>query len=158
MTVFVRPVAILLLAATVQAAQPPTPATQPARPPDRPPTGEPQPLPVPEPVREGDSARPGRDRPSQSPEAGDPTLRTLTLTGCLERAGTRAWRLRPIEGDDATVTEDVRLGGAVDDLRAHVGQRVELRGTYEQATPARQPATFAVDRIRVVGGACRSGR
>lgn len=155
MTVILRSLGIVMLAGAVY-AQPPTPATQPARPPDRPPAGEPQPLPPPEPDLGGARDRGVRDRPRQTPEGGDPELATLSLSGCLERAGDRAWRLRPIEADQATVTESVRLGGDVEALRAHVGQRVELRGTYEQATPAREPATFAVDRIRVLGGTCRS--
>ncbi|BCS35151.1 hypothetical protein TBR22_A43780 [Luteitalea sp. TBR-22] len=157
MTGILQPLAVLTLAAVIH-AQPPTPATQPVRPPDRPPAGEPQPLPTPEPDLGGARERGMRDRPRSTPEAGDPELGRLTLTGCLERAGSRAWRLRPIEGDEATVTEEVRLGGDVESLRAHVGQRVELRGTYEQATPASRPATFAVDRLTVVGGACRSPR
>ena len=118
-----------LALATSLGAQQPTPATQPVRPPDRPPSGEPAPpLRAPEP----DSRRPAErgSGDGESREAGEPEAGTLTLKGCLQRvASPQAFRLHPVEGDDATVTEDVRLGGDVEQLRDHVGRIVEVRGT-----------------------------
>ena len=149
-----------VLLTTTLHAQPQTPATQPARPPDRPPTGEPtpRPLPLPEPEREGtrerDDERPLSDR--TTPEAGDVESSTLTLRGCLERINAKAFRLRDAKNNDATVTEDVRLEGAVDDLRPLVGRVVEVRGTYEQGTPATTDPYFSVTRVREVSARCEA--
>lgn len=146
------------LLTTSLAAQPPTPATQPARPPDRPPTGEPaRPLPAPEPDLGG--ARDDEDRPLNrrpTPEAGDPETSELTLKGCLERVNARAYRLRQSPGDDGTVADDVQLQGAIEQLRPLVGRVVEVRGTYEQATPATTDAYFSVARVRQVTGTCEA--
>ena len=140
--------------ATTLAAQQPTPATQPVRPPDRPPAGEPSPpvLPRPDPDRGGDDERPFPARPT--PEDGDPEVGTVTLKGCVERVNAKAFRLRGVKGDEATVTEDVRLEGAIEDLRANVGRMVEVRGTYEQGTPSTTDAFFSVSRVRQIPGEC----
>jgi hypothetical protein len=145
----------VLLATTLHAQQP-TPATQPVRPPDRPPAGEPSPptLPLPAPERGGgdDDERPLTGR--STPEAGDPEQSTVVLKGCLERVDAKAFRLRGTRGNDATVTEDVRLEGAVDLLRANVGKLVEVRGTYEQGTPATTDPFFSVTRVKPLAGEC----
>ena len=66
-----------------------------------------------------------------------------------------AFRLHPVEADDASVTTDVRLGGDVDQLGEHVGRIVEVRGTYVQDTPVTTtPASFSVDRIKALTGTC----
>lgn len=147
-----------VLLTTTLHAQAPTPATQPARPPDRPPTGEPSPpaLPLPAPDRGGDDERPFPPRPT--PESGDPEMATLTLKGCLERVDGKAFRLRDVKGDDATVTKDVRVQGALDELRDHVGSVVELRGTFQQDTPASTEAFFNVTRVRKLADTCSSGQ
>ena len=144
-----------LALATTLGAQQPTPATQPVRPPDRPPSGEPQPpLRAPEPTL-GDRTKrgsgDGESRPADEPAAG-----TLTLKGCLQRtASPPAFRLHRIEGDDASVTADVRLGGDVEQLRDHVGRIVEVRGTYVQETPATTtPQSFSVTRVKPLTGTC----
>jgi hypothetical protein len=144
-----------LALATSLGAQQPSPATQPVRPPDRPPSGEPQP-----PVRApdpdlGDRTRQGSGD-GESRKADEPAPGTLTLKGCLQRAGTPAvYRLHPVEGDDATVTADVRLGGDIEQLRDYVGRIVEARGAYEQATPvATTPASFSVSRVKALSGTC----
>lgn len=142
-------------------AQPPTPATQPARPADRPPTGEPStPLPAPEPDLGGARDRDrGDDRSLNrrpNPEGGDANVSELTLTGCLERVNPKAFRLRQIAGRDDTVTEDVRLQGALDQLRPMIGRVVEVRGTYEQATPTTTDAYFSVARVREVARTCEA--
>lgn len=137
-------------------AQPPTPATQPVRPPDRP-TGEPtRPLPAPEPAPTGarDDEPTLNRRPT--PESGDPETSELTLKGCLERVNARAFRLRQAPADDGTVTEDVRLQGAIEELRPLIGRVVEVRGTYEQATPAMTDAYFSVARVRQIGANCEA--
>jgi hypothetical protein len=143
-----------LALATTLAAQQPSPATQPVRPPDRPPSGEPQPpLQAPAPDlgdRSKKGSGDGESRKSSDPEAG-----TLTLTGCLQRAGTSGYRLHPVEGNDATVTADVRLAGDPEQLRDHVGRIVQARGTYEQDTPATTTAaSFSVSRVKVLAGTC----
>jgi hypothetical protein len=146
-----------LALATSLGAQPQTPATQPVRPPDRPPTGEPAPpLRAPEPDLGGDRTRRNGDGESRKTEAGEPEPGTLMLKGCLQRvASSSAYRLHPVEGDDATVTADVRLGGDVDQLREHVGRIVEVRGAYEQETPATKTAsTFNVTRVKTLTGTC----
>lgn len=149
-----------LLAVTLH-AQPPTPATQPARPPDRPPSGEPAtPLPAPEPDLGGSRDR-GDDerapRPRGTGDGGDDAEgSTLTLTGCLERVAPRGFRLRQVEGRDDTVADDVRLQGAAEQLRGMVGKVVEVRGTYEQATPATTDPYFSVDRVRQVQATCEA--
>jgi hypothetical protein len=141
-----------LALATTLAAQSLTPATQPVRPPDRPPTGEPAtPRPLPAPPSDGDERVLGG---LKTPEGGDSQLTSLTLRGCLERAGAKGFRLRDIKDDDATVTEEVRLEGAVDQLRDLVGRTVEVRGTYEQGTPATTEPFFSVARVRQVSGTC----
>lgn len=151
-TTLLQTVGALTLATTL-GVQAPTPSTQPVRPPDRPPAGEPtNPLPAPEPDLGG--ARPRGDRGTPSPDGGDVEAGTIVLTGCLQRVSARTYQLRPVEGDDTTITEEVQLGGGVERLRQHVGQVVELRGTYEQATPASAPSTFSVDRIRPLGRVC----
>ena len=101
--------------ATSLAAQPQTPATQPVRPPDRPP-GEPAPLPKAEPPF--GSPRQGSGDGERTPEVGDPKAGTLTLKGCVQRPSAKAFRLRHVEGNDATVSEDVRLGGDDEQLIA----------------------------------------
>lgn len=139
------------------AAQPQTPATQPVRPPDRRPTGEPtRPLPAPEPDPAGmrDDDRPLNRLPT--PESGDSETSELTLKGCLERVNARAFRLRQAPADDGTVTEDVRLQGAIDQMRPLIGRLVEVRGTYEQATPATTDAYFSVARVRQIGANCEA--
>ena len=105
-----------LALATSLGAQQPSPATQPVRPPDRPPSGEPPPpLRAPEPDL-GDRAKHGSGD-GESRKSGEPEAGTLTLKGCLQRvASPQVFRLHPIEGDDATVTADVRLGGDVEQL------------------------------------------
>ena len=142
-----------LALATSLGAQQPSPATQPVRPPDRPPSGEPQPpLRAPEPDldRSKKGSGDGDSRTSGEPEAG-----TITLKGCLQRVGTAGYRLHPVEGDDATVTADVRLRGNVEQLRDHVGRIVEARGSYEQETPATTtPASFNVSRVKTLTGTC----
>lgn len=141
-------------------AQPQPPATQPVRPPDRPPTGEPapRPLPLPEPERDGTRDRPQDDERAlpdrTSPEAGDPQTSAITLRGCLERVNAKAFRLRAAKESDATVTEDVRLQGAIDQLRPLVGRVVEVRGTFEQATPATTDAYLSVTRVREISARC----
>ena len=151
-TMLLQTVGAMALTTTL-GVQAPTPSTQPVRPPDRPPAGEPAtPLPAPEPDL-GD-ARSRGVRGTSSPEGGDVEAGTLVLTGCLQRVSARTYQLRPVEGDDATITEEVQLGGGVERLRQHVGQVVELRGTYEQGTPASAPATFSVDRVRPLGRVC----
>ena len=144
-----------LALATSLGAQQPSPASQPVRPPDRPPAGEPPPtLRVPEPDL-GDRAKPGSGD-GESRKSGEPEAGTLTLKGCLQRVGSpQVFRLHPIEGDDATVTADVRLGGDVEQLRDHVGRIVEVRGTYEQDTPATTtPSSFSVYRVKALTGTC----
>ncbi len=141
----------VLLATSLQ-AQAPTPATQPVRPPDRRPAGEPPPLPAPERGGDDERAFPGRS----TPEDGDPEVGTLVLKGCLERVDARAFRLRPVRGDQATVTADVQLQGAVETLRPHVGSVVEVRGTYEQGTPASSKAFFSVTRVTKRPGTCET--
>ena len=139
------------------AAQPQTPATQPVRPPDRRPTGEPtRPLPAPEPAPAGtrDDERPLNRLPT--PESGDVETSDLTLKGCLERVNARAFRLRQAPGDDGTVTEDVRLQGALEEMRPLVGRLVEVRGTYEQATPATTDPYFSVARVRQLAANCEA--
>ncbi len=123
----------LALAATF-GGQPQSPSTQPVRPPERPPSGEPAPLPRPEPPF-ASRPRTGSDDGERAPDAGDPKAGTLTLKGCLQRPTTKSYRLRHVEGNDATVTEDVRLGGDAEQLGSHIGRVVEVRGTYEQETP-----------------------
>jgi hypothetical protein len=132
------PILGALALSTTLWAQAPTPATQPVRPPERP-TGEPTaPLPAPEPDF-GDTRRKG----------------STTLKGCLQAVASRGFRLHPVEGDDATVTQDVRLGGEIERLREHLGRIVEVRGTYEQDTPATQTtALFRVDRVKALAGTC----
>ena len=78
------------------------------------------------------------------------------MKGCLQRvASSQVFRLHPVEGDDATVTTDVRLGGDVEQLRDHVGRIVEVRGSYEQDTPATTtPASFSVSRVKALTGTC----
>ncbi len=144
---------VVLLAGSLQ-AQPPTPATQPVRPPDRPPMGEPAPpaRPLPAPDAGGDDERPLSRR--ASPEDGDPSMTATTLKGCLERVDGKAFRLRGVKGNDATVTRDVRLQGAAERLRAHIGSVVEVRGTYEQGTPATTEAFFNVTRVRQLADSC----
>lgn len=137
--------------ATSLGGQPQTPATQPVRPPDRPPS-EPAPLPKPEPPF--GSPRQGSGDGERTPEAGDPKAGTLTLKGCVQRPSAKTFRLRHVEGNDATVSEDVRLGGDVEQLLTHIGQIVEVRGTYEQETPTTTPTTFRVDLVRALTGTC----
>ena len=132
------------------AAQSPTPATQPVRPPDRPPAGEPTPRPLPSPESDDEGVLGGK----VSPEGGAPDASSLTLRGCLERAGDKGYRIRDVEDDDATVTEDVRLEGAIDQLKALVGRVVEVRGTYQQGTPATTDPFFSVARVREVRASC----
>ena len=139
--------------ATALSAQSPTPATQPVRPPDRPPAGEPPPRPLPAPQPDDDERVLGG---LKTPEDGDAEVLTTTLRGCLERAGAKGFRLRDIENDDATVTEDVRLEGAVEQLRGLVGRTVEVRGTYEQGTPSTTSPFFSVGRVREVSGTCET--
>jgi hypothetical protein len=139
--------------ATTLSAQTPTPATQPVRPPDRPPAGEPTPRPLPAPQSDDDERVLGG---LKTPEDGDSRVTALTLRGCLERAGAKGFRLRDIADDDATVTEDVRLEGAVDQLRDLVGRAVEVRGTYEQGTPTTTAPFFSVARVRQVSGTCEA--
>jgi hypothetical protein len=139
--------------ATTLGSQPQSPTTQPVRPPERPPSGEPAPLPRPEPPLAG-SPRTGSGDGERTPEAGDPKAGTLTMKGCLQRPTTTTFRLRHVEGNDATVTKDVRVGGDADQLRPHIGQVVEVRGTYEQETPATGAATFRVDLVRALTGTC----
>ena len=143
-----------LALATTLGAQQPSPATQPVRPPDRPPSGEPQP-PLHAPVPDlGDRKKGGGDGESRT--SGEPDAGTLTLKGCLQRVASPAgYRLHPVEGNDATVTADVRLTGASEQLRDHVGRIVEARGSYEQETPATtKPASFNVSRVRALTGTC----
>lgn len=136
-------------------AQPTTPATQPVRPPDRPPTGEPaRPLPAPEPAPTGERDDVPTLNRRPTPESGDPETSELTLKGCLERVNARAFRLRQAPADDGTVIEDVRLQGAVDELRPLTGRLVEVRGTYEQATPVTADAHFSVARVRQIAANC----
>jgi hypothetical protein len=144
------PILGALALSTTLWAQAPTPATQPVRPPERP-TGEPTtPLPAPEPDF-GDTRRKG----SNSSGEGEPDASTTTLKGCLQAVASRGFRLHPVEGDDATVTQDVRLGGEIERLREHLGRIVEVRGTYEQDTPATQTtALFRVDRVKALAGTC----
>ena len=93
----------------------------------------------------------GESRTSGEPEPG-----TLTLKGCLQRvASPQGFRLHPVEGDDATVTAEVRLSGDIEQLRDHVGRIVEARGSYEQATPVTTtPASFSVTRVKALAGTC----
>jgi hypothetical protein len=149
--IFLTTLGALTLATTI-GAQPQAPASQPVRPPERPPAGEPAPLPRTEPFTDRSRTKSGDGE--RTSEADDPKPGTLTLKGCVQRPTTRTYRLRHVEGDDATVTEDVRLGGEADQLRAHVGQVVEVRGTYEQETPATKDATFRVDLVRTLPGTC----
>ena len=145
-----------LALATSLGAQPQTPATQPVRPPERPPVTNPTaPLRIPDPDL-GDRAKRGSgDGESGKTEVGEPEPGTLTLKGCLQRVTAGAFRLHPVEGDDATVTTDVRLGGDIDQLGEFVGRIVEVRGTYEQDTPATtRPATFCVNRVKGLTGTC----
>ena len=102
-----------------------------------------------------DRAKPGSGD-GESRKSGEPEAGTLTLKGCLQRVGSsKAFRLHPIEGDDATVTADVRLGGDVEQLRDHVGRIVEVRGIYEQDTPATTtPSSFSVSRVKALTGTC----
>ena len=132
-------------------AQAPTPATQPVRPPDRP-TAEPTaPLPTPEP----DFGDANRRKGSRSSDEGEPDAGTLTLKGCLQSVAPRGFRLHPVEGDDATVTADVRLGGDSERLQDHLGRIVEVRGTYEQDTPANKATPlFSVDRVKALAATC----
>ena len=144
-----------LALATSLGAQQPSPATQPVRPPDRPPSGESQPpLRAPAPDL-GDKAKHGTGD-GESRKTGEPEPGTLTLKGCLQHVGSSSgYRLHPVEGDDATVTSDVRLGGDVEQLRDHVGRIVEARGSYEQDTPAtKAPASFSVSRVKPLAGTC----
>jgi len=145
------PLLSALALSTTLWAQAPTPATQPVRPPDRP-TAEPTaPLPAPEPDF-GDATR---RRGSSSSGEGQPDATTVTLKGCLQSMASRGFRLHPVEGDDATVTQDVRLGGDVERLREHLGRIVEVRGSYEQDTPAnKSSALFSVDRVKALAGTC----
>jgi hypothetical protein len=143
-----------LALATSLGAQQPSPATQPVRPPVRPPSGEPQPplqAPAPDLGARSKKGGDGESRTSGEPEAG-----TLTLKGCLQRVGSPAvFRLHHVEGDDATVTADVRLTGDLEQLRDHVGRIVEARGRYEQDTPATTtPASFGVTRVKALAGTC----
>ncbi|HTU99124.1 MAG TPA: hypothetical protein VMF13_01190 [Luteitalea sp.] len=131
-------------------AQQPTPATQPVRPPDRPPAGEPTPRTLPNPQADDEGVLSGK----ASPEGGAPDASSLTLRGCLERADAKGYRIRDVKDDDATVTEDVRLEGAVDQLKPLVGRVVEVRGTYQQGTPASTDPFFSVARVREVSGSC----
>ena len=144
-----------LALATSLGAQQPSPATQPVRPPDRPASGEPPPpLRAPEPDL-GDRTKHGSGD-GESRKSGEPQAGTLTLKGCLQRVdSTNVFRLHPVEGDDATVTTDVRLGGDVEQLRDHVGRIVEVRGSYEQDTPASTtPASFSVSRVKALAATC----
>lgn len=142
-----------LTLATTLGGQPQAPATQPARPPGRPPSGEPAPLPRPEPPFAGQPRTGGGDG-ERTPRDGEPKAGTLTLQGCVQRPTTKTFRLRHVEGNEATVSEDVRLAGDVEQLRTHVGQVVQVRGTYAQETPASAPATFRVDLVRALTGTC----
>ena len=142
-----------LALATSLGAQQPSPATQPVRPPDRPQSGEPQP-PLRAPVPDlGDRKKGSGD--GESTRSGEPEAGTMTLKGCLQRVGTSAYRLHPVEGNDGTVTDDVRLAGDVEQLRDHVGRIVETKGRYEQETPATtKPASFNVSRVKALTGTC----
>ena len=132
-------------------AQQPSPATQPVRPPERPPS-EPQP-PLRAPVPDlGDRKTGSGDGESGK---GEPESGTLTLKGCLQRVGTSGYRLHPVEGDEATVTADVRLIGDLNQLRDLLGRIVEARGRYEQETPATTtPSSFNVSRVKALAGTC----
>lgn len=144
-----------LALATSLGAQPQTPATQPVRPPDRPPTGEPAPPPRAPDVDLGRAKRGSGDGESGKGDVGEPEPGTLTLKGCLQRVAVGGFRLHPIEGDDASVTSDVRLGGDVEKIGEHVGRVVEVRGTYVQDTPATtKPASFSVERVKALTGTC----
>jgi hypothetical protein len=139
---------------TTLGVQPQPPATQPVRPPDRPPAGEPAPPTTPEspfPARPRTGGGDGERTPAADD---DPKPGTLTLQGCVQRPTEKTFRLRRVEGNDATVSEDVRLGGDVAQLRTHVGQIVEVRGTYEQETPTTTAATFRVATVRALTGTC----
>ena len=136
-------------------AQPPTPATRPVRPPERPPAGTPaRPLPAPEPDlgggRENDRLR---DRRPMS-ESGDPQSGTLTLKGCLEETTARTFQLRQAPADEGSVAEPVPLQGPIAQLRPLVDGLIEVRGTYEQGTPATTEAYFAVTRVRRLADDC----
>lgn len=137
--------------------QAPTPATQPVRPPDPAPTSrKPPPLAAPEPDLDGERGRRLGDGDAGADAARAPEAGTLTLQGCVRRLPRGDFRLLPVPGNDATVTEEVRLGGSPSPLRAAVGRVAELRGRYEQATPATTPATFRVDRVTLLSTPCPS--
>lgn len=147
-----------LALATTIGAQAPTPATQPVRPPDPAPTGpRVPPLAPAEPDLGSDRGRPVGDGDGDSGSgAARPAAGTLTLQGCLHQLRGGAFRLLPVAGNDATVTEAVRLGGSASALRAAAGRVAEVRGRYEQATPATMPATFRVERVKSLATACPS--
>jgi len=140
----------VLALSTIVGAQSPTPATQPVRPPQRPPQDEPSTRPMPEP--ESDSS--GTDRPRAPREGGDATLTDLTLKGCLARVDAKSYRLEDSAANDATVTKNVVLQGALDDLPSRVGKLVEVTGTFVQATPAKTDQTFAVSKVRTLAESC----
>ncbi|MGI8671279.1 MAG: hypothetical protein ACR2LU_01590 [Luteitalea sp.] len=146
--------AVVLAFSTTIGAQPPTPATQPVRPPQRPPQGEPATRPMPE--SESDSS--GTDRPRAPREGGDATLTDLTLKGCLVRADAKTYRLKDSAASDATVTDEVVLQGALEDLPSRVGKLIEVTGTFEQATPAASDPTFAVSKVRTLAESCDKPR
>ena len=134
---------------TSLAAQQPSPATQPVRPPERPSSGEPQP-PLRAPVPDlGDRKKGSGD--GESDRTGEPDAGTMTLKGCLQRVGSSGYRLHPMEGDDATVTADVRLLtrdetplalGRVVDMSLH-GLRVDLGLKIDEGFPV--TVAFDVD-------------
>jgi hypothetical protein len=89
-----------------------------------------------------------------TPEDGDAEPSAVTLKGCLERVDGKAFQLRPVANHAATVTQDVRLEGAVDQLQTRIGRLVEVRGTYEQGTPSTRDPFLAVTRVREIAGTC----
>lgn len=139
---------------TALAAQPQTPATEPVRPPQRPPQVEPTPRPLPAP----ESDRESPPRPRGLSEGERVAQADLTLKGCLRRTEGKTYRLTRARNSDAAVTKDVTLQGATADLTEHVGDFVEVTGTFEQITPATEDPVFAVSKVRTLADTCETPR